>query len=83
MYVAVAQENGFFSCILAQFAEAGTMRSKAVHLLEKSVINMIGLLLPVFDSSIIMIGPGGLLLVVPTCLQSSFQFYGVGLQKCK
>jgi hypothetical protein len=36
---AVAQENGFFSCILAQFAEAGT--SKALHLLEKSVINMI------------------------------------------
>ncbi len=31
MYVAVAQENGFFSCILAQFAEAGTMRSKAAR----------------------------------------------------
>jgi hypothetical protein len=31
----------FFSCMFAQFAEAGKNRSKAVHLLEKSVINMI------------------------------------------
>jgi hypothetical protein len=38
-------------------------------------INMIWLLLSVFDWSIIMIGPGGLLLVVPTYLQSRFQFY--------
>jgi hypothetical protein len=47
----LAQENGFFSCILAQFAEAGKNHSKVVHLLEKSVINMISLLLPVFDWS--------------------------------
>jgi hypothetical protein len=31
----------FFSCIFVRFAEAGKKRSKAVHLLEKSVINMI------------------------------------------
>jgi hypothetical protein len=31
----------FFSCIFAQFAEAGKKRSKNMHLLEKSVINMI------------------------------------------
>jgi hypothetical protein len=41
-----------------------------VHLLEKSVINMIWLLIPGFDWPNIMIGPGGLLLVVPTHLQS-------------
>jgi len=41
---------------------------------EKMVMNMISLLLfPVFDWSIIMIGPGGLLLVVPTYLQSLFE----------
>jgi hypothetical protein len=38
-------------------------------------INMIWLVLSVFDWSIIMIRPGGLLLVVPTYLQSQFQFY--------
>jgi hypothetical protein len=68
---------------LAQFAEARIKRSEGV-LLEKSVMNMIRLLVPVFDWAIIMIGPGGLLLVVPIYLQSLFQFYGwVGLQKSK
>jgi hypothetical protein len=68
--------------MFAQFAEAGKNRSKAVHLLEKSVINMIWLLLPVFYWPIIMIRPRGLLLlVVPTYLQSSFQFYGRGCKK--
>jgi hypothetical protein len=38
-------------------------------------INMIWLLLSVSDLSIIMIGPGGLLLVVPIYLQFQFQFY--------
>jgi hypothetical protein len=47
--------------MFAQFAEAGKKHNKAVHLLEKSVINMIQLLLPVFDWPIIMFGPGGLL----------------------
>jgi hypothetical protein len=71
----------FFSCIFALFAEAGKKHHKAVHLLEKSVINTIGLLLPVFDWPIIMflIGPGGLLLVVPT----HFQFNGLGGNKSK
>jgi hypothetical protein len=56
-----------------QFADTGKRRSKAVHLLEKTVINVICLLLlllPVFDSPNIMIGPGGFLLVVHTYLQS-------------
>jgi hypothetical protein len=56
----------FSSCIFAHFAEAGKKRSsKAVHMLEKSVTNMISLMVPVFDWPIIMISPGGLLLGVP------------------
>jgi hypothetical protein len=35
--------KGFVSCIFAKFAEAGKKRSKAVHLLEKRVINVGGL----------------------------------------
>ncbi len=70
----------FCSCVYGRFAEAGKRRITAVHLLEKSAINMIWLLLiPVSDWSIIMIGPGGLLLVVPTYLQfPPFQFFGSG-----
>jgi hypothetical protein len=68
----------FFCYIFAQFAEAGEMR-----LLEKSVINMIWLLLHVFECPIIIIGTGGLLLVVPTYFQSPFQFYGWGWRKSK
>jgi hypothetical protein len=51
-------------------SEAGEKRSKK----KKAV-------LPVFDSWIVMIGPGGLLLVIPTHLQFSFQFYGWGCKK--
>jgi hypothetical protein len=71
-----AQENSFSTGICALFAEAGKKRSKGMHLLEKSVINTISLSLHVFYWPIIMIGPGGLLLIVPTYLQSHFQFYG-------
>ncbi len=44
---------------------------------------MIGLLVTVSDSPIIMIGPGGLLLVVVPhfYLLSQFQFYGWGCKK--
>jgi hypothetical protein len=52
--------------------------AKLLHWLEKSVINMIWLLNPVFW---FVQGPGGLLLVLPTYLQSYFQFYGWGCQK--
>jgi hypothetical protein len=71
----VAQENGFSWAYFAQFSEACKKRRQAVHLLEMSVIYMIWLLVPVFHWSIITIGESGLLLVVPTYLQSSFQFY--------
>jgi hypothetical protein len=60
----------------AQFAEADKRRSKGVQLLEKSVINMIWQLPPVFDWPNIVIGPGDFLVVVPTYLQSQLQFYG-------
>jgi hypothetical protein len=55
--------------------------AKVVHLVEKSVINMMWLLVPVFDWWLMMIGPGGLLLVVPICLQSPFQFNEWGCKK--
>ncbi len=50
---------------------------------ERSVINMICLLVSVSDSPIIMIGPGGLLLVVVPhfYLLSQFRFYGWGGKK--
>jgi hypothetical protein len=71
----------FFSWMFSQFVEAGKKHRKAVHLLEKSVINMIWLLVFGFDWPIRMIGPSGLLLVVPTYLQLLFQFYGWGCKK--
>jgi hypothetical protein len=49
-----------------------------VHLLEKSVINMIRLRLPVLDWPIIMIGPGGLHLFA-----AHVSVLCVGLQKSK
>jgi len=49
-----------------------------VHLLEKSVTNMLVLVL-----IIIMIGPGGLPLVVPTYMQFLFQFLSVELHKTR
>ncbi len=74
-YACLAQENKFCSYFFAQFAEAGERHSKVVHLPKKSVINMICLLHLVVYWPNIMIGPGGLLLVVATYLQSRFQFY--------
>jgi hypothetical protein len=44
-YANLAQENGFSPVYL--------LSSKSLHLLEKSVINMIWLLLPIFDWSIV------------------------------
>jgi hypothetical protein len=71
----------FLSCIFAQFPEAGTTRSKGVHLLEKSVINMMWKLVPVFDWAIIMIGPGGLLLVVPHLFAVQVSLFVCGVAK--
>jgi hypothetical protein len=58
---------------------AAKRSSSTLHQLEKSVINMILLLLSVSDRSIIMIGPGGLLLVVPApiCCPSFILMDGV------
>jgi len=67
--------NWYFPCRFARSAEASKKCSKAVHLLEKTVINMIWLLLCVVDWPIIM-SAGGLLLVGPTYLQSLFEFLG-------
>jgi hypothetical protein len=69
--------------MFAQFAEVGKRHSKAVHPLQKSVINMIWLLLSVSDWPIIMIGPGGLQLVVSHLFAVPDTVLWVGLQKSK
>jgi hypothetical protein len=57
--------------------ERGSNIHSAPAAAEKSVINRIWLLLSSSDWSIILIGPGGLLLLVsPTYLLSQIQFYG-------
>jgi hypothetical protein len=48
---------------------------------KKSVINWTWLRLSISDWLIIMIGPGGLLLVLPTYIQFQLQFYWWGYQK--
>jgi hypothetical protein len=62
--VNLAQQNAFDPTILQNMLSLliGTAK-RTRYVPEKSVINMI-LLFPVFDWRIIMIGPGGLLLVV-------------------
>jgi hypothetical protein len=61
-HASLAQKNGFASTFAS--AEEWKRHNKDVHLPEKTVINMIGLPLPVSDWPIIMIGPSGLLLVI-------------------
>jgi hypothetical protein len=66
----------FSLSVTAHVAVAGKKRCAPA---EKSVINMISLVLSVFDWPIIMIGPGGLLLVVPPPIPiccPSFSFIG-------
>jgi hypothetical protein len=60
---------------------AGKWHSNGVHTpAQKSLIDMIWILL-LFHCPIIMIGPGGLLLIVTTYLLCQFQFYGWGVAK--
>jgi hypothetical protein len=40
-HAGLAQQNGYCPAILHSFAEAGKRHIKAVHVQEKSVINMI------------------------------------------
>ncbi len=69
--------------ISAQSAEVGKRHSKAVHMPEKSVINMIWLLLLVSDWPIITIGPRGLLLEVSDLFAVPILVLWAGLQKSK
>ncbi len=46
-HVGLARQKGFWPSICAQVAEAGTRQSKLVHLPERTVINVVWLLLPV------------------------------------
>ncbi len=62
----LAQQNGFGSSTIASgFVVAGERHTNIVHMREKSVINMIWLLFIAADWPIMLIGPGGLLLVIP------------------
>jgi hypothetical protein len=74
--------NWFFCTKFVQHAMAGKRRNIVVHL-QKRVINCTWLRLSISDWSIIMIGPGGLLLVVPMYMQVRLQFYWWGCQKKK
>jgi hypothetical protein len=69
------KKKWFWRSIFAQKAKLGKMCITAVNLLENVIINMIWLLLPVSDWPVLMICPGGLLLVVPPHpLQSQISF---------
>jgi hypothetical protein len=79
-HASLAQQNGFgtaFSHSLRRLAKR-IAKSK-----EKSVINMIGLLLLVSDLPIIMIDPVGLLLVVSHLFAVPVLVLWVGLEKSK
>jgi hypothetical protein len=80
----LAQENGFGSAWLPclRWLVSGTA-TVAVHLQKKSVINMIWLLVSVSDWPIILIRPGGLLLVVPHLFAVPVSVLSMGLQKSK
>jgi hypothetical protein len=73
----LAQGNSFAPACLHNLLRLAIWGSKAVLLLEKSVISMIPLPIDVTDSAIIMIGPGGLLLVV----SRQFAVYGWASKK--
>jgi len=72
--------NRFFFTKFVQLAMAGTRRNTVVHPPKQSVINWTWQRLSISDWSIIMIGPDGLLLVVP--IYSSYSFIG-GVAKNK
>ncbi len=72
--------NWFFCPKYVQLVVAGKRRNIAVHL-QKRVINWTWLRLSISDWSIIMIGRGGFLLVVPTNMEFQLQFYWWGCQK--
>ncbi len=73
--------NWFFCTKFVQLAVAGKRRNTVVHLKKKSVKNWSWLRLSISDWSIIMIGPGGLLIVVPTYMLVQLQIYLWGCQK--
>jgi hypothetical protein len=80
-YADLGQENGFSPANLLSLLRLVKTAAKVVHLLERSIINMIWLLHHVFDWLMIMISWGGLLLVFPAYLQSLFESYGWGCKK--
>jgi hypothetical protein len=72
-----SQQNGFGPAFLHSLLEAGKRHSKAQYLPEKSVVNTYQLCCSLFlIGQIIMIGPGGLLVVVslPPICNPNFSF---------
>ncbi len=86
-HAGLTQEDGFGSALLHKslIAEAGKLLSKAVHLLNKSIISVHMQEKSIIKhDQIIMIGPGGLLLVVSyLSAVPRFSVFCVGLQKKK
>jgi hypothetical protein len=77
----LAQQNGFDPAFLHSLLRL--VKGSAQQLPEKSVINMLWLLIPVSDWPFIMIGPGGLVLVVSSLFAVPVLVLWVGLEKSK
>ncbi len=79
----LAQENCFGSHHNCKVCTCWSLLQQRCAPVQKSAINMTGLLLSVSDWSIIMIGPGSSLLVVLHLFAVPFSVLWVGLQKSK
>jgi hypothetical protein len=79
-HASLAQQNGLGPAFLHSLLRLVKCRAKP-NTCQRRVINMIRLLLPVSDWPIIMIGPGGLLLVVFHLFAVRVLVLWVGLEK--
>jgi len=75
-----SSRNWFYCTKCIQLAVVGKWHNTVVRLQKKSVINLTLLRLSISAWSMIMTGPGGLLLVVPTYMQFQLQSYWRGCQ---
>jgi hypothetical protein len=79
----LAQEIDFSAPNSCTLQWPGKWRNTAVHFQNKECNKLDLIAAQYSDWSIIMIGPGGLLLVVPKYMQFQLQFYWWGCQKKK
>ncbi len=73
--------NWFFCTKFVQLVVAGKRRNIVVHLHKCNKLDLTRL--SISDWSIIMIGPGSLLVLLPMYMQFQFQYYWWGCQKKK